>query len=228
MPESTPVAMPNSPPPRRTYRYSLAPFLKSNASAGVIADAFGLRTVVSPIEMIASITDALNREVGDASGEILHKIGAACGIADMRAFMDRAVEEFGAELPKVHMGVALHTWWWPWSQSGWGRAAFDLQRAAQRLVRIDVTDSAIARAQPSARRPACDLLAGIFSGAFGRLSGREVGCVEVSCKAAGGSDCRFLVTTRSRAASAIDWRESGVSADEIELRIAEAAKELAS
>src|SRR5205823_11717480 len=103
-------------------------------------------------------------------------------LADMQAFAARANDEFGAELPKVHMGVALQTWWWPWIAAGWGTATFDLQRAAQRIVRIDVVESAAARAatrspgNSSAGRPVCDLYAGLFAGAFGQLSGREVAC----------------------------------------------------
>lgn len=225
MPGHTTNANFSPPSSRRRNGYSCAPQWHSAANAGTISDAFGHRVVVTPIELIGAIHEALTHEVGDAAGEILSKIGSAAGSGDMRAFMERADNEFGAELPKVHMGVALQTWWWPWLQSGWGRATFDLQRAAQRLVRIDVADPAIARAQRSRGQPVCHLLAGFFAGAFGQLSGREVGSVEIQCRAAGATTCRFLVTTRGRASSAVSWRDSGVSVDEIERRIADAAKD---
>jgi len=137
----------------------------------------------------------------------------------MQAFAARSADEFGAQLAKVHMGLALQTWWWPWMAAGWGMAKFDFERAAQRLMRIDVTESACARSTRSAAGPACDLYTGLFAGAFGQLSGRQVGCVELQCRAAGATTCRFLVTTRQRAASAVASRNSGVPANEVERRL---------
>src|SRR5205807_7045253 len=94
------------------------------------------------------------------------------------------------ELPKVHMGVALATWWWPWQAGGWGTARFDLGRVAHRMVWIDLDGSAAVRQSVAELvrvrlRHTCDLYAGLFAGAFGRLSGREVACVEVQCRSAG-------------------------------------------
>jgi bacteriochlorophyll 4-vinyl reductase len=196
-------------------------YLQPTPSQGTINDAFGHRTIVAPLDLLADIVAALTREVGDAAAEVLQKIGATCGAADMQAFVARSNDEFGAELAKVHMGVALHTWWWPWMAAEWGTAKFDFEHAAQRLIRIDLSESASARSTRSAAGPVCDLYTGLFAGAFGQLSGRQVGCAEVQCRAAGATSCRFLVTTRQRAASAVAWRNSGVPAGELERRLIE-------
>jgi hypothetical protein len=129
----------SEPTPWRKNRYAHMAFLHPTPSEGTIDDAFGRRTIVAPLDLLADITAALTREVGDAAAEILQKIGATCGTADMQAFAARSADEFGAQLAKVHMGVALQTWWWPWMAAGWGMAKFDFERAAQRLMRIDVT-----------------------------------------------------------------------------------------
>ena len=118
-----------------------AAFFRPSVSDGTITDALGRRTLLSSAELLAAIREALVREVGDASQEIEHKIGSACGSADVHSFMERSADEFGIELAKVHMGVAPATWWWAWSAGGWGSADFHLQHVAQRLVRIDVRDS---------------------------------------------------------------------------------------
>jgi len=209
----------SEPTPWRKNRYAHKAFLHPTPSEGTIDDVFGRRTIVAPLDLLADIIAALTREVGDAAAEILQKIGAKCGTADMQAFAARSADEFGAQLAKVHMGVALQTWWWPWMAAGWGLAKFDFERAAQRLMRIDVTESACARSTSPVAGPACDLYTGLFAGAFGQLSGRQVGCAEVQCRAAGATSCRFLVTTRQRAASAVAWRNSGVPANEVERRL---------
>jgi bacteriochlorophyll 4-vinyl reductase len=209
----------SEPTPWRKNRYAHMAFLQPTPTEGTINDGFGHRTLVAPLGWIADMVGAITREVGDAAAEILQKIGAACGAADMKAFAARSADEFGAGLPNVHMGVALQTWWWPWMAAGWGTATFNLQRAPQRLILIDVMETAVARATHSAARPMCDLYTGLFAGAFGQLSGRQVGCAEVQCRAAGASSCRFLVTTRQRAASAVAWRNSGAPANEIEQRL---------
>lgn len=202
------------PPPWRQSRYAPAAFLKCNVRSGTIADAFGQRMILSSPELMAALYGALTHEVGDAAAEILHKVGAGCGAADMRAFAARATDEFGVELPKVHMGVALQTWWWRWSATGWGAAAFDLQHAAQRLVRIELQNG-VRRPEPLAGQ----LLSGLFAGAFGQLTGRAVGCIAVQDLSAGADGWRFLVTTPGRAASAIAWRDAGVPLREIEDRL---------
>jgi uncharacterized protein len=238
MPSSPLADRPTAPPPWRHSRYAPRAFFRPSVADGTITDALGRRTILSSAELLAAIRDALGREVGDAAQEIEHKIGLACGSADMRSFMERSSDEFGIDLAKVHMGIALATWWWPWSAGGWGSADFHLQFVAQRLVRIDVRDSVTSgewrvsskgydsesspgthRASPPSVR--CHWLAGLFAGAFGQISGRSVACVEVQCHGAGAADCRFLATTRSQTQVAASWREAGMTADEIERRLLE-------
>jgi predicted hydrocarbon binding protein len=239
MPSSPLADRPAVPPPWRHSRYAPAAFFRPSVSDGIITDALGRRTILSPAELLAAIRDALVREVGDAANEIEHKIGSACGSADMHSFMNRSTDEFGIELAKVHMGVALATWWWAWSAGGWGSADFHLQHVAQRLVRIDVgnsvtsgewrgsskdsvSDSSLGTRYSSLSSVRCHWLAGLFAGSFGQLSGRNVACVEVQCRGAGATDCRFLATTRSQAESAASWRDAGIAADEIERRLLQA------
>ena len=101
----------------------------------------GRRTVLSSADLLAAIRDALVREVGDAAHEIEHKIGWRAVARTCTRSWKGSAEEFGIELAKVHMGVALATWWWAWSAGGWGSARFHLQHVPQRLVRIDVQNS---------------------------------------------------------------------------------------
>lgn len=207
------------PPPWRNPRFHRATAWRHDRGAGVVVDCRGRRALAAPLDWLLAWHDALVQETGDATAGILTAAGTAWGAADMSAWIARAPEEFGEELTKVHMGVALQTWWWPFVAAGWGRARFDYGRPAQRWLRVDVTGSAVARAVRSARRPVCHLYVGLLAGALGRLSGRALTGVEIQCHACDGGDCRFLITTEVRAAAARDLRSQGVSADEIESRL---------
>lgn len=209
--------------PAAPRRYRLHATIDADRLAGTLTDARGQRLIAAPLELLAALGSSLEREIGDAAADVQRKIGDAWAAADMRAFAARATEEFGCELAKVHMTAALAAWWWPWASAGWGLAEFDLRRAAQKLVRVDVANSAAARAAGQVARPACHLYAGLFAGAFRAMTGRDLACVEVQCAAAGADGCRFLVTTIARARTALDARNAGTSADEIERRLIETA-----
>lgn len=212
------------PPPWRNPRISRRTALRRDRAAGAAFDGLGRRTLVAPIGWLPAWRDALMQETGDAADEILTAIGAGWGAADMAAFIGRASDEFGDELVRIHMAVALQTWWWPFNAGGWGVARFDYGRSGQKWIRADVADSAWARAAGAARRPVCHLYAGLFAGALSRLTGRTLIGVETQCRACDGVDCRFLVTTDLRAAAIREWRRAGLHADEIESRLAGAGR----
>src|SRR6476620_2171128 len=100
MPSSPLADRPAVPPPSRHSRYAPAAFFRPSVPDGIITDALGRRTLLSSAELLAAIRDALVREVGDAANEFEHKIGSACGSADMHSFMNRSTDEFGIELAK--------------------------------------------------------------------------------------------------------------------------------
>lgn len=220
-PEAAPV---QPPPPWRNPRSSRRSVLRHDRAAGAVVDSLGRRTLVAPVGWLQIWRDAIAQETGDAADEILSAIGSAWGAADMAAFIGRASDEFGEELSKIHMAVALQTWWWPFNTAGWGVARFDYGRPGQKWIRVDVGESACARAARTGQRPVCHLYAGLFAGALGRLTGRKLTGVEVRCRACDGGDCRFLVTTETRAAAMRELRAAGVQADEIESRLAGAKR----
>src|SRR5262245_15366589 len=151
-----------------------APPQSGSVSAPFAASAEGLR--VSD-DFLAALRQSVEREHANTADRILHEVGRRWGAADMQAFIARAPQVLGAPPEAVHIGVLLQTWWWPRTAGGWGAASFDFRRAAQRLMVVELRNSAQARAsrererpEGPAPRPVCHLYSGYFAGGLGALA----------------------------------------------------------
>ena len=179
-------------------------------------------------DFLAAVHQALEHETADAVERVLSETGRRWGAADMQAFVARAPQLLGGSHEAVHIGVLLQTWWWPRTAGGWGAASFDFRRAAQRLLVVELSNSAEARAsrerqrpegQPT--RPVCHLYSGYFAGGLGALAKRDLACVELQCRAAGADVCQFLVSTAAHVHQARQWRDAGESAAAIVRKLTE-------
>jgi uncharacterized protein len=170
-------------------------------------------------DFLAALDQSLEHEMADAVERLLVETGRRWGVADMQAFLARAPQLLGAPPESVHIGALLQTWWWPRTTGGWGAASFDFRRAAQRLLVVELRNSAEARAsrerprtEGSSPRPVCHLYAGYFAGGLGTLAKRDLACIELQCHAAGAESCQFLLSTAAHIQQARQWRDSGESA----------------
>lgn len=206
---------------RHNY-YADEDFFRTDPVAGTLHDVYGRRLVRASADFLSALATALEQEVGDAAGEILYKLGLRWGTDDLRACAERAPWEFGvASIEQMNMNVLLETWRWPLTAAGWGTWQYDFRRARQGLPVVELFHSAVASARGSAGRPVCHLYAGLLAAGFSRLAGRELVGVELQCAAAGADRCRFVVTTAPRAATAVQWRDAGLSADDVLQRLGE-------
>jgi uncharacterized protein len=210
-----PTATPDAPPNRHNY-YSSDDFFRPDPAAGAVRDVYGRRGVRAADDFLAALAGALGQEVGDAAGEILYKLGVRWGAADMRALVGRAPREFGVDgVEQMNFNVLLETWRWPLTAAGWGTWRYDFRRARQGLPVVDLFHSATAAALGQSARPVCHLYAGLFAAGIGHLAGRELTGVELQCAATGADRCRFLVAAATRAATAAQLRDEGLSPDAI-------------
>ena len=179
-------------------------------------------------DFFAALHQSLEQETADAAERILVETGRRWGAAEMQAFIARAPQLLGAPPESVHIGVLLQTWWWPRTAGGWGAATFDFRRAAQRLLVVDLRNSAEARAsrerqrpEGSSPRPACHLYSGYFAGGLGALAKRDLACIELQCRATGADACQFLLSTAAHVQQARQWRDAGESAEAIVRKLTE-------
>jgi predicted hydrocarbon binding protein len=211
---------PAAPPSRHNY-YNDEDFVRPDSARGTARDAAGRRFVRASVDFLASLHASLEREVGDASADVLYKLGRRWGEADFRSFAERAPQEFGvAGLEQMHFNVMLESWRWPLTAAGWGSWRYDFRRARQGLPVVALTNSAVAAAVGRTAKPVCHLYAGLFAAVFGSLARRELVGVELECGATGADGCRFLITSAQKAASAAKLRDEGVPAEDLLERLA--------
>src|SRR4051812_32455291 len=207
--------------PRRHNYYSDEDFLRTDPARGTARDAAGRRLVRASADFLAALHAALDREVGDASADVLYKLGRRWGEADFRAFAERAPREFGVPgLEQMHFNVMLESWRWPLTAAGWGTWRYDFRRARVGLPVVAVTNSAVAAALGRTNKPVCHLYAGLFAAVFRTLAGRELMGVELECSAAGAAECRFVITAAAKATSTAKLRDEGVAAEDVLDRLA--------
>lgn len=77
------------------------------------------------------------------------------------------------------------------AQLGWGRWRFE--RTASDELRLDVTNSPFAAGAGHTHEPVCAAIAGMLRAVAGTIFGRPADAQEISCVAAGGDLCRFVV-----------------------------------
>jgi predicted hydrocarbon binding protein len=179
-------------------------------------------------DFFAALHQSLEHETPDAAERILSEIGRRWGAVDMQAFLARAPQLLGGSVESVHFGVLLQTWWQPRTAGGWGTAAFDFRRAAQRLLVVELQHSAEVRAsrqrprpEGELSRPVCHLYRGYFAGGLGALAKRDLAAVELHCQVAGADACQFLVSTSTHVEQARQWRDTGESAAAIVRKLTE-------
>src|SRR5262249_15007768 len=137
--------------------------------------------------------------------QMLYRIGLQFGQQEMDAFVPRLEREFDVPFEKMHLGVLLETWWWPFRAKGWGDWRCDFQRAGSGLIIVDIFDSIVPAALGQTGQCVCHLYAGMFAAVFCRIAGRELACVELQCASAGAPHCQFLIAVPKRVEAATKW-----------------------
>ena len=211
------------PQPYKHNHFSAAEFFRFDPARGAVQNIYGQRLLRMTTSFARALTATLEREFGAGpAGELLYRTGFAWGAADMQAFAERVRQEYEVEFEKMGMGAMLESWWWPLRAAGWGVWRYDFRHARNGLILVDLEEGLLAHARSDADRPICHLYAGLFAAAFSHLAHRDLGGMELSCTAAGGGRCQFLIATAKRIEAATAWRDEGISVEEIMKRLAAA------
>jgi len=203
--------------PNRHNYCSDASYFHSEPAEGVLRDPYARRLTRVSIAFLSSLHSNLVRQFGEGeAAEILYKLGQRWGESEFAHFTKRAPREFGVmSLDQMPFNVMLETWRWPLTTQGWGTWRYDLQRARNGLIGIELETSAEVAAVGRSERPVCSLYAGFFAATFSALARRDLAAVELRCAANGPETCRFVVTIAARARTAARLRDEGLSASEV-------------
>jgi len=113
----------------------------------------------------------------------------------------------------------LEAWWWSFIAQGWGNWEVDMSDQKNGFMFINIFDSAVARTLGNVGKPVCHLYAGLFSGFFTNLIGKDLGCIELQCYAMGETYCKFLLGKKDRIDAASFWHNEGATTRDIEKKL---------
>lgn len=202
-----------------TFRHT---FFQPDPVEGSLRRANGSRLAVVPADFLLALHVYLFEHFADNSQDVLYRSGYEQGLLDLVRLNHELREQYGSEsfdLWQMDAKFILDSWWEPLAQAGWGRCTFDLSALSRGIVFVDLDDSPIAEALGNTEHPVCHFLAGLFAGTMSFFERAERHATEIECRAAGGSQCRFIVAAGGDVDSAEGWRQQGLSAAEIIRRL---------
>jgi predicted hydrocarbon binding protein len=191
-----------------------ASFLKRDETAGEIRTANNKRAVIITGDLWKALTNSLTERLGEAFDEALYTAGQTWG-AD--AFAEFAEKVSASEKTIYHTrNMGLEDFKEAFNdyliRHGWGR--FDIYQKYD-LIFVDLFSSAYPEMVGAREAMACSLMAGFFGGFFTGLTGVELSCIELRCRAAGAEKCTFVLADSAITASVRKWLARGRSFDDI-------------
>lgn len=140
---------------------------------------------------LSALRSALLRDGGSGAAVYLQEAGYAGGDAMWDAFCrwlaartDIAPEALDVEAFEQRVTEFF-------SDTGWG--SLEIGSIGDAVATLDSPDWGEADPDASLDHPGCHLTTGMFADLFGRVAGATVAVLEVECRSAGASRCRFLV-----------------------------------
>jgi len=141
-------------------------------------------------DSLAALRAALIRDAGPSAAGYLQEAGYAGGGALLEAFR-RWLSSRGAGSPETLSidGFQREATEF-FRRAGWG--SLHVGALHDTVATLDSADWGEA-VPGSAEQPACHVSAGMFADFFGRVADAPLAVMEVECRSAGGSRCRFLL-----------------------------------
>lgn len=144
-----------------------------------------------PHASLRALRAALVRDLGDGFAAVLQETGYAGGESVWNAFNDWCDNNgHGApesmSVPQFQQAAARF-----FSEAGWG--TMTLNAIGDTVVALDSPDWAESDVNAQMPYPSCYYSAGMLGDFYGRVADGALGCIEVECRSAGHSRCRFLL-----------------------------------
>jgi predicted hydrocarbon binding protein len=141
-------------------------------------------------EAVASLRDALLRDVGPDAAGYLQQAGYAGGDAVHAAFTNwlAAAGHPAPEALDVAGFARLASEFF--TDLGWGRFSFS---SGTPVATIDSPDWVEANGMSGMEQPCCHVGTGLLAAFFGRVGDQPLAVMEVECRSTGATQCRFLL-----------------------------------
>lgn len=142
-------------------------------------------------EALSALRSALLRSSGPEAAVCLQEAGYAGGEAVFESFQSwlraRGMED-ATELNMVEFQREASSYF---RDAGWGTVEVGALRDA--VAAVDCSNWGEADPREQLEHPACHFTTGMFADFFGRFSDVPLAVLEVECRSAGASRCRFLM-----------------------------------
>ena len=161
---------------------------------------------------LSTLRNALLRDAGPDAAIYLQEAGYAGGDAMWQAFClwlgertETPAEALDVPTFEARLSEFLR-------DAGWGHVT--IGSLGDTVATLDSSDWGEADTSNGVDHPCCHLTTGMFADLFGRIAGHAVAVLEVECRSAGASRCRFLVGSPEVMEGIYDDMGRGISYDD--------------
>lgn len=149
----------------------------------------GTRTVAVPVDFFAALRRAVESPVSSVTIDSVRDAGYHAGQALFDAFaawLGERGETTPASLTDLRFSSLASEFF---AEYGWGQLQFT--SISDAVIALDSEDWG----EADGHGGGCHVSTGLFAGFFGRLADAPISVLEVECRAAGDSRCRFLLAS---------------------------------
>jgi bacteriochlorophyll 4-vinyl reductase len=147
--------------------------------------------VAVPRASLLALHASLWRDAGAGYAGYLQEAGFAGGATVFAAFQDWLVARGADDIAQLSLTAFASQASAFFSESGWGTLSVESRHDVVAML----TSSDWAESDPGSAsdHPSCHWTTGMFAEFFGRVAGERLAVLEVECRSAGASTCRFVV-----------------------------------
>jgi uncharacterized protein len=140
---------------------------------------------------LTALRSAMLRDAGTSAAVHLQEAGYAGGDALFASFRDWLAERTSTTPDALELKTFESMASAYFRETGWG--SLEIGTVGESVATLDSEDWGEADPSASDDQPSCHLTTGLFADFFGRLADAPLAVLEVECRSAGASRCRFLV-----------------------------------
>ncbi len=180
---------------------------------GTIHNRAGARGLVVSDDLLVSLVNTLNAELGDQAGPVMTSMGQFWGERAAIRFSAKMEQCYGKPLAQLPLAMFAASLAEAFRSYGWGTIKIDFDRYAQGLVIVEMRDPMLGSVVRRSDAPVEGLLAAFLEGMFSHFAGVSLGCVQTECCASGAESSRFVLTIPERIRAVAGENVSGKSHD---------------
>lgn len=194
-------------------------WVRTDVSKGVTRNRQGTRLCALTEDFLRGLRRALTDECGPAAIDVEKSFGRRWGKLVAKRLEKEWAEFYGTPVAEFPLGIFTGCMVESFGQHGWGKLHLDYSGHVHGLIVAEIEHALMADMVEPSQQPVEAMLAGLLAGMFTHFSGEELDCVQTDCIACGNLSAKFVLGLSARLVDATDWRQQGMSHEEIVRRL---------